>query len=244
MWFHHQQGLPYLALHCSMFRDSVEGCATEEQRQKWGPLSQRLNILGCYAQTELGHGSNVQGLETTATFDVETDEFVIHTPTITATKWWPGEMGRIANHALVMARLRIPDEDGEANDYGVAPFIVQLRDLETHKHMPGVKTGDLGPKLGYSAKDNGWATFDHVRIPRDQLLQRFISVDRGGDFSVVGDSRQLYAAMMLIRTHIVTNSPRSLCKALTITIRYSVVRRQFRSISGRQEETQLIDYQT
>lgn len=222
----------------------MEGFSNEEQRQKWGTLSQRMNILGCYAQTELGHGSNVQGLETTATFDVKTDEFVVHTPTITATKWWPGEMGRIATHALVMARLKIPDEDGEANDYGVAPFIVQLRDLETHRHMPGVKTGDLGPKLGYSSKDNGWATFDHVRIPRDQLLQRFISVDRAGDFSVVGDSRQLYATMMLIRTHLITNSPKSLCKALTITIRYSVVRRQFRSISGRQEETQLIDYQT
>ena len=138
----------------------MEGFCNEEQGIKWGKLSQRMNILGCYAQTELGHGSNVQGLETTATFDVKSDEFIIHTPTITATKWWPGEMGRIATHALVMARLKIPDEDGEPNDYGIAPFIVQLRDTETHKHMPGVKTGDMGPKLGYQSKDNGWATFN------------------------------------------------------------------------------------
>ena len=64
------------------------------------------------------------GLETKATFDRKTDEFVIDTPTMTATKWWPGELGRLANFALVFARLIIPDEDGEKNEYGVVPFIV------------------------------------------------------------------------------------------------------------------------
>jgi acyl-CoA oxidase len=75
-------------------------------------------------------------------------------------------MGRFANHALVFARLLIPEEDGTINDYGIAPFIVQVRCLKTHKHMPGVKSGDLGPKFGYSSKDNGWMTFDNVRIPK------------------------------------------------------------------------------
>ena len=67
-----------------------------------------MDILGCYAQTEIGHGSNVAGLETTAVFQHDTDEFLINTPTITATKWWPGDMGRYANFALVYARLIIP----------------------------------------------------------------------------------------------------------------------------------------
>ena len=66
-----------------------------------------LNILGCYAQTEMGHGSNVAGIETTATFDKATDEFIIHTPTIKATKFWPGGLGIIATHAVVMAKLII-----------------------------------------------------------------------------------------------------------------------------------------
>ena len=82
---------------------------------------------------------------------MDKDEFVIHTPSITATKWWPGEMGRFATHALVMAKLVIED-----NDYGVAPFLVQIRDIKSHKHMPGIKSGDMGPKLGYWSKDNGW----------------------------------------------------------------------------------------
>lgn len=85
---------------------------------------------------------------------------MIQTPSLDATKWWPGDMGHHANYALVFARLRIPDEDGEVNDYGIAPFIVQIRNMDTHKHMPGVKTGSLGPKFGYHEKDNGWMTFD------------------------------------------------------------------------------------
>jgi len=69
-----------------MFIPAIKGQGTEEQQQKWLPLAQRMQIIGCYAQTELGHGSNVQGLETTATFDPKTDEFVIHSPTLTSSK--------------------------------------------------------------------------------------------------------------------------------------------------------------
>lgn len=94
---------------------------------------------------------------------------MISTPTITATKWWPGELGRIANHALVFARLVIED-DGDKNDYGVCPFVVQIRHQDTHKYMPGVQCGDMGPKFGYHGKDNGWLTMDNVRIPRENML--------------------------------------------------------------------------
>lgn len=110
------------------------------------------------------------GLETTAVFDKDTDEFIINTPTITATKWWPGDMGFFANHALVMARLLIKDESGSINDYGVAPFIVQIRNQDNHKYMPGAECGDMGPKLGYACKDNGWLTLQDVRIPRSNML--------------------------------------------------------------------------
>ena len=132
-----------------------------------------MDFLGCYAQTEIGHGSNVSGLLTTATFDQKTDEFVINTPCIEATKWWPGDMGRMANVALVFAQLLIPDDDGNINKYGIVPFVVPVRCLKTHKHLPGVKSGDHGGpgnKWGFNSKDNGWMTFDHVRIPRENLL--------------------------------------------------------------------------
>ena len=98
--------------------------------------------MGCYAQTEIGHGSNVAALETTATLDKTTDEFIIHTPSITATKYWPGDLGRFSSHAVVFARLIIDEAD-----FGVQPFMVQIRDVETWKIREGVKCGDLGPKI-------------------------------------------------------------------------------------------------
>ncbi|KAL6953593.1 acyl-coenzyme A oxidase [Sarracenia purpurea var. burkii] len=73
-------------LHWGMFVPAIKGQGTEEQQQKWLPLAYKMQIIGCYAQTELGHGSNVQGLETTATFDRQTDEFIIHSPTLTSIK--------------------------------------------------------------------------------------------------------------------------------------------------------------
>lgn len=102
-----------------MFIPIVEALGTPDQVQEWVPRARDMRILGCYAQTELGHGSDVASLETTATFDQNTDEFVIHTPTPTATKWWPGDMGRMANHAIVFAKLII-----DGNKYAVCPFIV------------------------------------------------------------------------------------------------------------------------
>lgn len=70
--------------------------SNEEQLKKWGEKASKYYIHGCYAQTEIGHGSNVAGLETEAIFDPKTDEFIINTPVETATKWWPGDMGRFA----------------------------------------------------------------------------------------------------------------------------------------------------
>lgn len=181
-----------------MFRVSVENLANEEQRARWLPLIKNLDILGCYAQTEIGHGSNVAGIETTATLDKTTDEFVIHTPSITATKYWPGDLGRFSSHAVVFARLII-DED----DYGVQPFMVQTRDVETWKLRPGVKAGDLGPKIGYQSKDNGWASFDKVRIPRTDMLMGLCDITKSGEMSMKGDPRVMYSVMMSIRMLIV-----------------------------------------
>ena len=179
-----------------------------------------MRILGCYAQTELGHGSDVAGLETTATFDREADEFVIHTPSRTATKWWPGDMGRMANHAVVFAQLVI-----EGNKYSVCPFIVQIRESDTHMPCKGIQCGDLGPKLGYLGKDNGWLSFDQVRIPRDQMLQRYVSVDREGSFSIEGDLRVLYSVMLAVRKQIIEGAAYTLSRVGLIALRYSCVRR-------------------
>ena len=119
-WMGYFQGLlPGVGLTISMFQMSIENLSNEEQLARWMPQIKNLDILGCYAQTEIGHGSNVAALETTATLDKNTDQFVIHTPSITATKYWPGDLGRFSSHAVVFARLIIDE-----NDYGVQPFMV------------------------------------------------------------------------------------------------------------------------
>ena len=91
--------------------------------------------------------------------------------------------------------------------------------------MPGVKSGDLGPKLGFIDKDNGWLTFDNVRIPRDHLMQKYISLDRDGSFEIKGDLRIMYATMMVTRQMLVSYCAFTLFFTLVIAVRYSTVRR-------------------
>ncbi|OIW10356.1 hypothetical protein TanjilG_28107 [Lupinus angustifolius] len=229
-------------LHWGMFVPAIKGQGTDEQQQKWLPLAQKMQIIGCYAQTELGHGSNVQGLETTATFDPKTDEFVIHSPTLTSSKWWPGGLGKVSTHAVVYARLII---DGQ--DHGVNGFIVQLRSLDDHLPLPGITIGDIGAKFGngaYNTMDNGVLRFNNVRIPRDQMLMRISQVTREGKLVKSSVPRQLvYGTMVFVRQAIVADASVALSRAVCIATRYSAVRRQFGSHNGG-PETQVIDYKT
>ncbi|KAL9665068.1 hypothetical protein QQ045_020477 [Rhodiola kirilowii] len=232
----------YPDLHWGMFVPAIKSQGTEEQQAKWLPLAYKMQIIGCYAQTELGHGSNVQGLETTATYDPQTDEFIIHSPTLTSSKFWPGGLGKISTHAVVYARLII---DGK--DYGVNGFIVQLRSLDDHSPLPGITVGDIGMKFGngaYNSMDNGVLSFDNVRIPRDQMLMRVGKVTREGKYVQSDVPRQLlYGTMVYVRKTIVSDASIALSRAVTIATRYSAIRRQFGSQNGG-PETQVIDYKT
>jgi len=95
----------------------------------YAPLAAKLGIFGCYLQTELGHGSNVSALETTATYIPETQEFEIHSPTLTSSKWWIGALGKTATHGVVQAKLLLPDGKHGMKDMGPHLFFVQLRSL-------------------------------------------------------------------------------------------------------------------
>lgn len=121
-------------LHTSMFLHTLITMASDEQKEKFLPLARSFQIIGTYAQTELGHGSNLQRLETEAVFDRSTDEFVLNTPTLTATKFWPGALGRSTNYVLLMAQLYTPDRH---HPCGLQMFFVQIRDIKTHEPLPG-----------------------------------------------------------------------------------------------------------
>lgn len=134
-----------LSMHYKMFMPTIREQGTPEQHKLFLEKAQKFEIIGCYAQTELGHGSNVRGLETTATWNPEDKTFTIHSPALTASKWWIGTLGKVANYAAVMAQLIVK---GKA--LGPHPFIVPIRDLKTHEPLPNVHIGDIGPKFGFN----------------------------------------------------------------------------------------------
>ncbi|KAF8889619.1 acyl-CoA dehydrogenase/oxidase [Infundibulicybe gibba] len=145
-----------LGLHTSLFIGTLKLQASPEQLAYWLPLAKQGKIIGTYCQTELGHGTFFRGLETTATFDASSDEFVLHSPTLTSTKYWPGGLGLSCSHAIVMARLI-----ARGTDHGVHPFMVQLRSLDDYRPLPGIELGDVGLKMGLNGTDNGYAIFNH-----------------------------------------------------------------------------------
>lgn len=107
------------------FEPVVLSQGSPELLNEFGHLIRNRGILGCYLQTELGHGTNVQRIETTATYLPVSGEFEIHSPTLTSTKWWIGGLGKTATHGVVQARLILPD----GKDMGPHLFLVQLRSL-------------------------------------------------------------------------------------------------------------------
>ncbi|KUF80002.1 Acyl-coenzyme A oxidase [Phytophthora nicotianae] len=226
-----------------MFIKNLGLLFTDEQQTRWMEMAKQWRMVGCYAQTELGHGSNVRGLETTATYIPATDEFEIHSPTLTSMKWWPGALARTANFGVVYARLLLGGKD-----YGVHNFMVQLRDLETHDAMPGVTLGDVGPKIGFNNVDNGYCSFNRVRIPRLNMGMRFATVTREGKYVKNSDVPQevLYFTMLQTRMVFIRSAGVNLAKACTISIRYSAVRQQGYDANypKSKEELSVLDYQT
>lgn len=236
-----------LELHIGMFIPTLLSQATPEQQAHWLPRAYDLRVVGTYAQTELGHGTFVRGLETTAAYDPSTREFVVHSPTLTSTKWWPGGLAKTSTHAVVMARLVTPD----GRERGPHAFVVPLRCPDTHKPLPGVTVGDIGPKFGYNGVDNGFLRFDHVRVPRESMLMRYSSVSEQGEYCPppTANAKAAYATMVYVRADIVRNAGGVMARAATIATRYAAVRRQTAVGGGgkgeedARRELQVLDYQ-
>jgi acyl-CoA oxidase len=206
-------------VHYSMFVESIMSLAGKEQREEWMDLIRRRVMLGTYAQTELGHGSNVRGLETTAEYDPLTQEFTVNSPTLTATKFWPGSLGTFANTVVLFAKLIL-----NGKDFGIHPFLLPIRDLTTHQTLPGIEVGDIGPKFGYATMDNGFIVIHQAKIPLKNLLSRFGRVNPDGTYFTPPNARLRYFVMMVARANLMINFANSVAKGVTIAIRYSVVR--------------------
>jgi acyl-CoA oxidase len=198
-----------------------------------------LDLLGCFAMTETAHGSDVANLRTTATFDPATDEFVIHTPDRSAYKDYIGNAARDGRMAVVFAQLITADET-----QGVHAFVVPIRDAHGGP-VPGVHIEDCGLKAGLNGVDNGRLAFEHVRVPRGNLLNRYADVDEAGSYTtLIGNKTKRFFTMLgtLVqgRISVAAGAGSATKVALAIAIRYGNARRQFAAPDG--DEIPLLDY--
>ena len=224
---------------------AVENLGTARHHEKYVADTISLDLLGCFAMTETGHGSNVQELETTATYDATTKEFVIHSPTPSARKDYIGGAAEHARMASVFAQLITAGPGQEPESYGVHCFVVPIRDADGND-LPGVTTSDCGYKGGLPGVDNGRIMFDEVRIPKDNLLNRYADVEDDGTYSspIDNPNRRFFTMLgTLIRGRITVAATAGAAsrKALAIATRYGLVRRQF-DAPGDEEEIVILDY--
>ncbi|KAF2335234.1 acyl-CoA dehydrogenase [Flavobacterium nitrogenifigens] len=218
---------------------SVQSLGTEKHYAKYLKDIGSMKLPGCFAMTETHHGSNVKGLETTATYNHNDQTFTIHTPNKNAQKEYIGNAAVHGQMATVFAKLIIDD-----HDYGVNAFVVPLRDPNGNV-LNGVTIGDCGHKMGLNGVDNGTISFDNVVIPKDNMLDRFASVNDKGEFEspIPSDNRRFFTMLgTLVGGRI--GIPRSALAAaksgLTIAIRYSDQRRQFGPEGG--SEVPILNY--
>ncbi|KAI9677801.1 MAG: hypothetical protein M1822_008113 [Bathelium mastoideum] len=247
-------------LQTSMFVTTIREQANDNQRAYWMPKIKAWDIIGAYAQTEQGHGSNVRGLELQARWDPKGKEFELHSPTLTSSKWWNGALGRTATHAIVVAQLLLPQaqmpnvdaaDDAEPRYilHGPHAFVVQIRDRDTHQPLPGIVVGDIGPKYGYASMDNGYMLFDHFRVPHSAMLARYSRIDpKTGVFERTGSPAMVYGSLTNVRANIVMHARLVLARAVTIAVRYCSIRRQFKDRDALDAssipETVVLDYPT
>ncbi|GAB3845374.1 acyl-CoA dehydrogenase [Micromonospora andamanensis] len=197
-------------------------------------------LLGCFAMTETGHGSDVQQLRTTCTYDPGTQTFDLHTPHQAARKDYIGNAARDGRMAVVFAQLVT-----DGRQHGVHAWLVPIRDAQGNP-LPGVTIGDSGPKAGLLGVDNGRLSFDHVTVPRDMLLDRYGEVAADGTYAspIENDSRRFFTMLgTLVRGRVSVGGAASAAakSALTIAVRYGDTRRQF-STPDADREVLLNDY--
>ncbi|KAK2380819.1 peroxisomal acyl-coenzyme A oxidase [Trifolium repens] len=229
-----------LGVHIFLWGGAVKFLGTKRHHDKWLRATENYDMKGCFAMSELGHGSNVRGIETITTYDPNTGEFVINTPCESAQKYWIGGAANHATHTIVFSQLNI-----NGSNQGVHAFIAQIRDLDGNI-CPNIRIAECGHKIGLNGVDNGRIWFDNVRIPRENLLNSVADVSPSGEYlSAIKNTDQRFAAFLAPltsgRVTIAVSSVYISKISLAIAIRYALTRRAF-SITPNGPEVLLLDY--
>ncbi|WP_311200619.1 acyl-CoA dehydrogenase family protein [Janibacter hoylei] len=223
-----------------LFGGAIANLGTERHHREYLPGMADLSLPGCFAMTETGHGSDVQSILTTATYDSATDELVVHSPSPAARKDYIGGAARDARLAAVFAQLVVGEEQ-----HGVHCVLVPLRD-EAGQPMPGVTIGDCGAKLGLKGVDNGRLMFDQVRVPRANLLNKYGDIDDQGRYSspIESVNRRFFTMLGTLvrgRVTVAAGAGAATRSALTLAVRYGLQRTQFTYPDG-EHEVVVMDY--
>lgn len=223
-----------------LFGSAVLHLGSEEHHDKWLPGIMDLSIPGAFAMTETGHGSDVAAIGTTATYDPDTEEFIIHTPFRAAWKDYLGNAAVDGIAATVFAQLIT-----NGVNHGVHCFYVPIRDSEG-AFLPGIGGEDDGLKGGLNGIDNGRLHFDQVRVPRTNLLNKYGDVAVDGTYSspIASPGRRFFTMLgTLVQGRVSLDGAASWASALSlqIAITYATQRRQF-DAGSETDETVLLDY--
>lgn len=228
-----------MAVHYGLFGVTIKLLCDDRQAAKWLPLVESADMLGCFALTELGHGSNVKGIQTRALYDIPSRTFVLNTPNEQAQKYWIGGAFKTARWTAAFAQLFIAGVG-----YGVHPFLVRIRQ-EDGTPVPGVTLADCGYKTGLNGVDNGRIWFDDVRVPLEHLLRRHAQVAPDGTYTTKFKSsdERFGASLASLSAGRICVTAASLMQTkvgLAIAVRYALNRRAFGPPG--EEETRLLDY--
>ncbi|GAB5521093.1 MAG: acyl-CoA dehydrogenase [Rhodothermales bacterium] len=224
-----------------LFGGAVHQLGTEQHHAEYLPDVGTLALPGCFAMTERSHGSNVRELETTATYDTETKTFFVETPRELAHKEYIGNAAAHGQMSVVFAQLITQGER-----HGVHAFLVPIRTAEGTV-LPGIRIEDSDYKLGLNGIDNGRIWYDSVRIPRENLLDRFGSVASDGTYSspIESEGKRFFSMLGTLvggRISVGAAALNATKVGLTIAIKYANRRRQFGPKEG--PDVLLMDYLT
>lgn len=227
-----------VGVQLGLYGGAVWALGTERHHARLAKIA-ACEELGCFAMSEVGHGSNVAAIETTATYLHDTRELEIHTPSESARKEWIGGAAHDARWAVVFTQLDV----GGARQ-GVHAVLVRVR-ADDGSPVPGVRTGDSGHKHGLNGVDNGRLWFERLRVPVDSLLDRFATIDENGSYAspIASPDRRFFTMLGTLiggRVSVGAGAVSAARSALAIAVRYAHARRQF----GPEGERRLIDYPT
>jgi acyl-CoA oxidase len=223
-----------------LFGGAVLHLGTRKHHERYLAAIASLELPGCFAMSETGHGSNVQQLRTTASYDPDSEEFVVDTPDDDACKDYIGNAAADGRVAAVFAQLVV----GGTN-HGVHALLVPIRG-EDGSVPVGVRIEDCGEKLGLNGVDNGRIRFDRVRVLREALLDRYAQVSADGTYSSPIDNpdRRFFTMLGTLvqgRISVGGASISATKSALAIAVRHALRRRQFGPPDS-DEEVRLLDY--